>query len=97
MRRRVPLAWQAVALAFLFCCGCATAPVHEHDDAAFGLAIIARVLADACTSRPTDAVLIEHATFLLQACHASPGRCLRRVCVRLGRGDDDEPFREAAR
>jgi len=51
---------------------------------------LARVLVDACTSAPTDEVLIEHAVLILAGCHFRYQQCVRLVCRRIGE-DDDPP------
>jgi hypothetical protein len=52
---------------------------------------LARLLADACTSAPTDDDLVEHTLFVLSACKGSVTACLRKACVKLRENDPDDP------
>lgn len=75
----------------------ATAAAPAPPDEDMGLRLIARILADACTSEATDAVLIEHTLLLLKACHSVPAVCLRRTCKHLDKDarENEEGFRVA--
>lgn len=96
----VSVRWLGLFVALIIA-GCASAPVSPHApppveaDNGAGLQLIAQILADACTARATDAILVEHATFLLKACHLNVHACLRKVCVRLGQPDEDDELQMA--